>query len=70
MSSLCNSQEEILLKLEHGILALNTAVQGSHSLSLGLQAERRRIDTVVTQHETLCPRLIHVVEVLLPELGV
>ena len=29
------------------------AVQGSHSLSLGLQAERRRIDTVVTQHETL-----------------
>ena len=36
MSSRCNSQDERLLKLEHSILAMNNAVQGSHSLFLGL----------------------------------
>ena len=41
---------------------MNTDVQGSYSLFLGLQAECRRIDAVVTQHETLLPRLCHEVE--------
>ena len=59
MSSRCNSQDERFLKLEHSLLAMNTAIQRSHSLFLGLQAECRRIDAVVTQHENTLPRLGH-----------
>ena len=62
MTSQYNSQEERLLKLEHSLLAMNTAIQGSHSIFLGLQAECKRIDAVITQHETLLPRLRHEVE--------
>ena len=62
MTSQYKSQEERLLKLEHSLLVMNTAIQGSHSLFLGLQAKSRRIDAVITQHETLLPRLRHEVE--------
>ena len=57
MSSRCNNQDERLLKLEHSQLAMNTPIQSSHSLFLGLQAECRRIDAMVTQDETSLPRL-------------
>ena len=39
MSSRCHGQDERLLKLEYSMLAMNTAIQGSYSLFLGLQAE-------------------------------
>ena len=42
---------------------MNTSIQKSHSLSLGIAAEHRRIDAMVTQHEHLFPRLNHEVEI-------
>ena len=42
---------------------MNTAIQKSQSLSLGLQAKHRRIEAMVTQHENLLPRLNHEVEI-------
>ena len=62
MSSRCNNQDDRLLKLEHSLLAMNNAIQGSHSLFLGLQAECRRIDAMVTKHETSLARLRQKVE--------
>ena len=41
---------------------MNTAIQGSHLFFLGLQAECRRIDTTVTQHENTLSRLHHEVK--------
>ena len=62
ISSRCNNQDKRLLKLEYGLLLMNTAIQGSHSLFLGLQAECRKINARVTQHETTLLRLHHEVE--------
>ena len=62
MSSICNNQDEILLKIEHSLLAIKPAIQGFHFLFLGLQAECRRIEAMVTQHETNMQRLCHEVE--------
>ena len=50
INSRCNGQDERLLKFEHSLPAMNTAIQGSHSLFLGLLAECRRIDATATQH--------------------
>ena len=62
MSSQYNCQNKRLLKLEYSLLAMNTSVQGSQSVFLGLQAECRRIHTIITQHKSLLPRLHHEVE--------
>ena len=42
---------------------MNTAIQKTQSLNLGVQAEHRRIEALVTQHENIIPRLIHEVEI-------
>ena len=63
MGSRYNSQEERLLKLEHSLLTMNTAIQKSQSLNLGIQAEHKRIDAMDTQHENLIPRLNHEVRI-------
>ena len=44
---------------------MSTAFQNTQSLSLGVQAEHRRIDAMVTQHESIIPRLSHEVEISL-----
>ena len=36
---------------------MNKTIQESQTLFLGLQAEYRRIDEIITQHETIIPRL-------------
>ena len=52
-----------MLKLEHSLLTMNTAIQKSQSLNLGIQAEHRRNEVLVTQHENIIPRLNHEVEI-------
>ena len=42
---------------------MNTAIQNTQSLNLGVQAEQRRIEAMVAQHESIIPRLSHVVEI-------
>ena len=42
--------ENRLLKLEQKLSTMNTAFQNTQSLSLGVQAEHRRIEAMVTQH--------------------
>ena len=59
MMSRHNNQEERVLSLEHGLLAMNATIQGSQSLFLGLQAEYKRMDAIITQHEALILRLRH-----------
>ena len=53
----------MLLKLEHSLLTINIAIQKMQSLNLGVQAEHRRIEALVTQHENIIPRLSHEVEI-------
>ena len=53
----------MLLKLEHSLLTINIAIQKIKSLNLGVQAEHRRIEALVTQHENIIPRLSHEVEI-------
>ena len=43
---------------------MNTTIQGSQTLFLGLQAEYRSMDEIITQHETSIPRLHLEVETL------
>ena len=38
-------------------MVVNNTIQGSQTLFLELQAEFRRIDEIITQHETIIPRL-------------
>ena len=64
MTSRYNSQDERLQKLEHSVLALNTAIQGSHSMFLGLQPECKWMDSVVSQLESTLSRLRQEVETL------
>ena len=42
---------------------MNTAIQKTQSLNLGVQTEHRRIEALVTQPENIIPRLIHEVEI-------
>ena len=42
---------------------MNTAIQNTQSLNLGVQAEQRRIEAMVAQHESIIPRLSHQVEI-------
>ena len=51
------------MNLEHSLLTMNTVIQKSKSLNLGIQVEHRRIDDLVTQHENMIPRLNHEVEI-------
>ena len=51
IASRYNSHDERILKLEHSLLAMNSVLQGSHSLFLGLQAECIKIDGMITQHD-------------------
>ena len=57
MISRHNNQEERILSYGHSLLIMNNTIQGSHSLFLRLQAEYRRMDELITQHETIIPRL-------------
>ena len=63
MASRNSNQEERLLKIEHSLLTMNSAIQKSQSLTLGIQAEQRRSEALVTQHEYIIPRLNHEVEI-------
>ena len=69
MDSRYNSQEERLLKLEHSLLTMNTVIQKSQSLNLGIQADQWRIDALVTQHKNIIPRLNHEVEIASPRVN-
>ena len=62
MTSRYNNQKDRILSLKHSLLTMNTAIQGYQSLFLGLQAEYRRMDAIITQYEALIPRLGHEVE--------
>ena len=42
---------------------MNTAIQKNQSLTLEIQAEYRRINAIVTQHENLIPRFNHEVKI-------
>ena len=64
MVSRYTNQEERLLRLEYSLLTMNTVIQISQSLTLGIQAEHRRIDAMVTQHKNIIPRLSHEVEII------
>ena len=57
MTSRHNNQEERILGLEHNLLVMTNTIQGSQTSFLELQAELRRMDEMVTQHETIIPRL-------------
>ena len=41
----------------HNLLFMTNTIQGSQTSFLGLQGEFRQIDEIVTQHETIIPRL-------------
>ena len=43
--------------LEHNLLVINNTIQGSQTLFLGLQADYKRMDEIINQHETIIPRL-------------
>ena len=53
-----------MLKLEHNLSAMNIDIQNTQFLSLGVQAEHSRIEAMVSQHESIIPRLSHKVEIL------
>ena len=55
MGSRLTSHKDRLSKLEHKLSAMNTTIQTTQSLSLGAQAEYRRINPIVTQHESIIP---------------
>ena len=42
---------------------MNTAIHNTRSLSLGVQAEHRRIEAMVAHHEGIIPRLSHEAEI-------
>ena len=63
MDSRHTSHEERLLKLEYSLSAMNTAIQNTQSLNLGVQAEHRKINALVAQHKSIIPRLSHEVEI-------
>ena len=42
---------------------MNTAIQKSQCLNLGIQADQKRIEALVTQYENIIPRLNHEVEI-------
>ena len=62
MMSRHNNQEERVLSLEHSLLVMYNTIQGSQTLFLGLQAEYRRMDEIITEHEAILPRLCLEVE--------
>ena len=57
MISRHNNQEERRLSLEHNLLVMTNTIQGSQTPFLGLQAEHKRMNEIITQHETIIPRL-------------
>ena len=57
MTTRHSNQEERILSLEHHLLVMNNTIQGSQISYLGLQAQFRRLDEMVTWHETIVPRL-------------
>ena len=57
MMSRHNNQEERVLSLEHSLLVMYNTIQGSQTLFLGLQAEYRRMDEIITKHKAIIPRL-------------
>ena len=64
MGSCLTSHEGRLSKLEHKFSVMNTTtIQNAQSLSLGAQAESGGMDALVTQHESIIPRLNHEVEI-------
>ena len=66
MGSCLTSHEGRLSKLEHKFSVMNTTtIQNAQSLSLGAQAEYRRIGAMVTQHESISPKLNHGVDISL-----
>ena len=48
---------------------MNTAIQNTQSLILGVQAEHKRIEAMVSQHESNFPRLSHQVELSLQKVN-
>ena len=62
MDSQHTSHEDRLLKLEHYVSVMNTAIQNTQSLNLGIQAEHRSIEAMVAQHKSIISRLSHEVE--------
>ena len=58
-----------MLKLEHNLSAMNIDIQNTQFLSLGVQAEHSRIEAMVSQHESIIPRLSHEVEVSLQKVN-
>ena len=61
MGSQHTSHKDRLLKLEHNLSAMNTAIQNTQSLNLGV--EHRRIEAMVAQQESNIPRLSHEAEI-------
>ena len=57
MTSRHHNQEERILGLEHNLLVMTNTIQGPHTSFVRLQAELRRMDEIVTQHETIILRL-------------
>ena len=57
MISRHSSLEERILRLEHNLLVMTNTIQGSQTSFLGLQAEHKRMNEIITQHETIIPRL-------------
>ena len=53
MGSRHTSHKDRLLKLEHNLSAMNTAIQNVQSLNLGVQAEQRKIEAMVAQHKSM-----------------
>ena len=54
MGTRLTSHEDRLLKLEQSLSGMNTAIQNTHSLSLGVQVDHRRTDTMVRSICTPC----------------
>ena len=51
------NQEERILGLEHQLFVTNNTIQGSQTSFLGFQSEFRRLDDMITRHETIVPEL-------------
>ena len=56
MGSHLTSHEDRLSKLEHNLSAMNTSIWTTQSLSSEAQAECRRINSIITQHDSIIPR--------------
>ena len=57
MTARHNRQEERILNLEHQLSIMSNTIQGSQTSLVRLQAEFRRLDDMVTRHETVIPGL-------------